>query len=519
MNTSPEYYQEIASKKRDYPALIIHSQSSTVVYTHFGTGPKYNEVFKEFENFHDQKLGSSLLASLTDNDRTSLQNWLDILYDETYVELMMPEDIVKLCPSFSLTWTDGQNYEVRFEAIKTETVYEYVLVWLEPHGQTQQQRLASEIIELMRELRNSPKEVINNLKEYLPEVEAQINLKSYADVDDSEEFISQLSRHLHSIKGTTFFLGFTTIGNACHDAESKLEELKGHWDLSQGIQPIRDILSQLSLLVNLAEGISTKVYNTSEESEAGNLTIAQTDYYDAINTAGDLFESSKSIARKEKKFFGLVDKLYHSLIRFDAMGINNLFERLHSSTSQLAKELEKSVMFSLAPNPPTVYLPHRLFDSLWNALYQVLKNAIDHGLEPSEVRETKGKPSFAEILFSVAVEADHLLMCLKDDGQGISPQATIQTALEKKMITQKEAKRLEKSSSQEEIFQLIFSPGFSTQRTVTTISGRGMGTDVIRKEVESYSGTIKVESEVGQWTTFTLSVPIAQNHIVVEEDA
>ena len=512
------YFQELAAKKRDFPALIIGSKDSRVVYTHYGTGPKYDDVFQAFESFHKQPLGTSLLASLSDNDRTALQNWLDILYDETYVELMMPEDIVKLCPSFSLTWTDGQNYEVRFEAIKTEVIYQYVLVWLEAHGQTQQQRLSAEIIELMGELRTAPREVINNLKDYLPEVTAHVNLSNYAAIEDSEELLNQLSRHLHAAKGTTFFLGFATLGEACHEAESKLEELRKTWQLRDGLQPIREIFSQLYLLLNLAEGISTKVYNTASASDSEQIIITRSGYYQALDKLIAVHEQSKRLSAKEKQLITLIDQLYYEVIRFDTIALDTLFERLNSSTAQLSKELAKSVMFSVDSSSPGIYLPHRLFDSLWNALYQVLKNAIDHGIEAAPLREEQGKPPMAQILFSVAVNNGELILRLRDDGKGISPQATIQTALEHKLISPKEAKRLKTSQSPEEVYQLLFSPGFSTQKDVTTVSGRGVGTDVIIKEVESYAGRISVASEVGHWTEFVLSLPIEPNNIVVEDE-
>ncbi len=507
-------YQELADKKRDFPALIIKSADSRVVYTHSGTGPNYEKVFEEFNSFHEQPLGISLLASLSESDRTALQNWLDILYDETYVELMMPEDIMKLCPSFSLTWTDGQNYEVRFEAIKTGKIYGYVLSWLEPHGQNQQQRLAAEIIELMRELRQAPREVINNLRDYLPEVNENVNLLSYAQIDTSSEFLNRLSRSLHAVKGTVFFMGFFTLGNACHEAESKLEELRNTWTLEQGIQPINDILSQLYLLLNLAEGICTRVYNTTAQSEEGHLSLPIHQYYEALDTATELFEQTKQ--KKNAKNPVLMEKLYHSLIRFDAITITSLFERLNSSTAQLAKELNKSVAFSILPDAPIVYLPHRLFDSLWNALYQVLKNAIDHGVESKEVRLARKKPKVAQIALSVTLDSqDNLVIRLRDDGKGIDTGTIIETAMTRGLISAKEKETLE-NSPPEEVHKLLFLPGFSTQAEVTTISGRGVGTDVIRKEVESYSGSISVVSQVGEWTEFILCFPVVSNHIFVE---
>ena len=510
-----EYYQKIANKKRDFPALILTSQDSRIVYTHYGTGPKYNEIFKKFATFKQEPLGTSLLASLSENDRLALQNWLDILHDETYVELIMPEDIVKLCPSFSLTWVDGQNYEIRFEAIKTGKVYELVLVWLEPHSQNQQQQLASKIIELLSELQTAPREVMNNLKEYLPEVNTHLNV-SNDTLEDSEELFNQLLRHLHAAKGTLFFLGFNTLGETCHDVESKLEELRETWQFEQGLQPIQEAFSPLYLLLNLAEGISNKIYKTNAEADEAQLTLSQTKYQEWVAAVAQIYEQSKGLPAKSQPLVKRLEQLYHGVICFDSVALADLFKRLHNSTTQIAKELKKSVVFSVAGNPPAVYLPNRLFDSLWNALHQVLKNAIDHGVECTEIRKALGKPKVAQIVFSLEVQNGNLLLHLQDDGKGLDPQAIIESALKRQLISHPEAQRLAICGTQEEIYALLFSAGFSTQTHISSISGRGIGTNVVQEEIESYSGQIFIASAVGQWTKFTLHVPIQPNHIVID---
>lgn len=505
-------------KKRDYPTLVIDSQDGKIAYSHPGTGTHNDKFFGVLKSFHGQTLESTLLESLGETDKKRLNNWLELLYDEVYVELMLHEDIMKMVPSFSLTWSNGLNYEVRFDTIKTEKIYEFVLVWLEPHGESQEQQLAVKIIELMRDLRKLPNEVINNLREYLPEVKENLNLAKYADLADSPELFNKLSRHLHAAKGTVYFLGLSILGEAFHEAESNLLELKQHWQPDDGLQPVKDTFNQLFLLMTLTDGIITRVYNShAQEQGEATLTVQLKAFYELLGFMDQLLDQIAQIQNPPKLITQLMDQVYRGLLQFDQTPISTLFERLNSSTAQLSKELKKQVTFGIKSQSVMVSMPNRVFDSLWNATYQVLKNAIDHGIEPKAKRESLGKAATAQIQLGIQTQGDWLRLIIRDDGQGINPSFILEHALNRNLIDQQQLERLQSQADQTEIFNLIFLPGFSTKETTSTVSGRGVGTDVIKKEVETYGGSISVASQIGEWTEFQLSFPMQRNHIVVDK--
>lgn len=211
-----------------------------------------------------------------------------------------------------------------------------------------------------------------------------------------------------------------------------------------------------------------------------------------------------------------IDKLHHKLIRFNAISISSLFERLSSSTAKLSKDLKKLVNFGVASSIPDVYFPSPLFDSLWDITYQVLKNAIDHGIETEEERKLNHKPLVAMITIEVGFESnDELFIKIRDDGKGISNQKIIKTALNKKLISKKEAENFLESDNKE-AYNILFIPSFTTQENVTTLSGRGVGLDVINKEIKNFNGKISIDSKLEQWTEFTVKLPITSNHILID---
>ncbi|MBF0238142.1 MAG: Hpt domain-containing protein [SAR324 cluster bacterium] len=508
------FFQQSSAKKRDFPLLILNSMNHQVVYAHTGRGTGYDKIFSVFLSWKEHPIWGGLLSSLSNSDNKTVQNWLEIVSDETLVELMMPEDIVKMAPSFTITWENGQNYEIRFEAIRTGNMYQYVMVWLKPHGETQEQKLAAEIIELMRELRHLPREILKNLREYLPEAQESLSLKHYEKFFRELTLIEHIARSVHAAKGTFFFLGLTTIGDVCHNVESQLEQLRENWVPDHGIQPIKDVLNQLFLLITLTEGIITRVQNETTDSE--NVVISADAYYALLEKSSQI---QLSIRQNQFSISGISEQLallHQQLIGLDSVPLSSLFEKLHTSTSKLTKELHKSADF-VAHCEHDINISHRLMESLWNAFYQILKNSIDHGIESADARQKIGKPASARIVLSITLLPEALILCLEDDGKGINPADILATARLKQMISEQEADILEAEQNKQKIFDLLFLPRFTTQKKVTSVSGRGMGTNVVKEEVEKYRGSIAVDSIPGQWTKFVVRLPLEGNMILVHE--
>ena len=133
----------------------------------------------------------------------------------------------------------------------------------------------------------------------------------------------------------------------------------------------------------------------------------------------------------------------------------------------------------------------------------ILRNAIDHGIEPADQRAAAGKDVYGRISINLKRDGSYMLLTITDDGQGIDFQAVSKQALEKGLITSEVLEQY----TEEEFSELLFLPGFSTAKSVTQISGRGIGMDVVRQTIREMGGSINLRSQPGRGTQFELSIP------------
>lgn len=149
-------------------------------------------------------------------------------------------------------------------------------------------------------------------------------------------------------------------------------------------------------------------------------------------------------------------------------------------------------------------LDKTLLEAIKDPLTHLVRNSVDHGLETPEARAAAGKPTVGTVRLRAYHEGGQVIIEISDDGSGIDPKVIRRKAVEKGLLTQDEAA----SRSDREIVNMIFQPGFSTAATVTNISGRGVGMDVVRTNIESIGGSVDVQSEVGAGTTFKVKIPL-----------
>ena len=143
--------------------------------------------------------------------------------------------------------------------------------------------------------------------------------------------------------------------------------------------------------------------------------------------------------------------------------------------------------------------------ALSDPLLHLLRNAVDHGVESTSERLAVGKPEEAQIQLSVELAGDSLRVTLRDDGRGIDTEHITQRAIEKGLLSADEGEQL----TDQQALALIFEPGFSTKHEVSDISGRGIGMDIVLRQITTMGGVVEVDSEIGQGTTFTLLVPLS----------
>jgi len=168
----------------------------------------------------------------------------------------------------------------------------------------------------------------------------------------------------------------------------------------------------------------------------------------------------------------------------------------------VARETGKQVNFTVTGED--IELDRTILTEIRDPLIHVLRNAVDHGVEPPEEREKKGKDPTGNVSLTATRDRDHVNIEVADDGAGLDTEMLKGKAIEKGVKTESELERMEES----EIYDLVFHPGFSTAEEVTDVSGRGVGMDVVHNTVKQLDGTVNVDSELGEGTTVTLRLPV-----------
>jgi two-component system chemotaxis sensor kinase CheA len=180
--------------------------------------------------------------------------------------------------------------------------------------------------------------------------------------------------------------------------------------------------------------------------------------------------------------------------------VGRLFQKFPRMVRELAKDLGKDV--ELIIEGAETEVDRVVVDSLYDPLVHMLRNALDHGVETPQERSAAGKPAKSYISLKAWQEANSVMIVLQDDGKGMDPVRLRQKALEKGLISEPAA------LSAAEAFQLVFLPGFSTKDVASSVSGRGVGMDVVRTAVEKNRGAVHIDSELGVGTTFSIRLPI-----------
>jgi len=182
--------------------------------------------------------------------------------------------------------------------------------------------------------------------------------------------------------------------------------------------------------------------------------------------------------------------------------IEQVFNRFPRMVRDLAKELNKEIDFQIEGKETE--LDRTVIDEIGDPLIHLLRNAVDHGIESPAVRAQMGKPRIGTIVLRARHEGNNVLIEVEDDGSGIDFERVKQKAVDKGLVSSKEAEEM----PNEKALELLFSPGFSTSDNVTDISGRGVGLDVAKNKIEALNGQIHVDSKLGQGTKFKIKLPL-----------
>ena len=198
----------------------------------------------------------------------------------------------------------------------------------------------------------------------------------------------------------------------------------------------------------------------------------------------------------------LVSDLQNSVMKTRMQPIGRLFQKYPRIARDLARQLGKDVELALIGEETEV--DKTMIEDLADPLVHLVRNAVDHGVESPAERLAAGKPAKSIVRLEARQEGDHIVLIIADDGRGMSPERIRAKAIEKGIIKEEEANTLDDRQS----LNLIFLPGFSTMSTASAVSGRGVGMDVVKTNIQKLNGSVEIRSEPGKGSVFIISLPL-----------
>jgi two-component system, chemotaxis family, sensor kinase CheA len=254
-------------------------------------------------------------------------------------------------------------------------------------------------------------------------------------------------------------------------------------------QAVRVDIHKLDRLMNLVGElvlVKTSLLQIAERLRAG----------DESTTLGlELHRESRSLDRK-------LNELQSGILEVRMVPLGQIFDKLARMVRKLGRDLGKQVDFEVAGSD--VELDKLIVEDLSDPLMHLIRNALDHAIEPPDVRVRNGKPAAGKVTLSAAQKGNHVLIAVEDDGAGIDEQRVREVAVKRGLASPEAVAQL----SRRDVMNLIFVPGFSTAPKVTALSGRGVGMDVVKNNIAAMSGIIDLHTALGKGTRFEITLPV-----------
>jgi len=222
---------------------------------------------------------------------------------------------------------------------------------------------------------------------------------------------------------------------------------------------------------------------------------------DEIVAGGSQHELLKKVTLTSK----IVRELQNMSMSMRMIPLKATFQKMTRLVRDLARKAGKNVTF-VAEGEDTE-IDRNMVDIISDPLVHMIRNAVDHGIELPEIREQIGKPRYGTVKLSARHSAGNVVVKIRDDGSGLDRKAILNKAIESGIFSDRSDTR-ENAFSDRELFNLIFEPGFSTAKIVSEVSGRGVGMDVVKKNIEALRGQIEIQSSPGKGSVFKMSLPL-----------
>ena len=252
---------------------------------------------------------------------------------------------------------------------------------------------------------------------------------------------------------------------------------------------IRVEVSRLDSLLNLVGEL------VIERAQISRVSGELSREYPRDENATHLLEATHRIGR-------ITAELQDQIMKARMLPIDGVFQRMPRMVRDLAQKTGKDIRFEMTGGETE--LDRTVLEVISDPLIHLLRNSVDHGVEGPDTREAAGKPRQGLVTLSAQQEANHIVLEITDDGGGMDPEKLKASAIRKGVLTEAAAAQM----SEQDALHLIFASGFSTAEVLSDISGRGVGMDIVRSNLEKLGGRIQVESVVGQGSRFVIHLPL-----------
>ncbi|NLK00046.1 MAG: chemotaxis protein CheA [Clostridia bacterium] len=254
-------------------------------------------------------------------------------------------------------------------------------------------------------------------------------------------------------------------------------------------QTVRVDVSRLDNLMNLMGELV--IERTRLEAVGGNIK--------STLGAGDLSDSLDEISVHIARLSG---ELQEEIMQARMFPIDQVFNRFPRMVRDLSRKSNKEIIFTI--DGRETELDRTVIEEIGDPLIHLIRNAIDHGIESPEERRKLGKPEKGTVRLNAFHQENQIVITVEDDGRGMDPDKIKEVSVKKGIITESAAEKI----MDQDAMNLIFAPGFSTTQTVSDVSGRGVGMDIVKSHIERINGLIDIDTEIGGGTKFTIRLPL-----------
>lgn len=392
------------------------------------------------------------------------------------------------------------------------------------------------------------------IRDYLDDAGNHLNdvdtaLLSLEKNGHSAELIKDILGSLHTLKGNSGMMGFDSLKTYIHSIEELLKKvLDNKCDLNkvmnalfESANVIRNALQEIERERTIRSDLSRKVrgienFLEGEDEDSGKQELEPASYLgtktdtikvdfkrlDALlNLVGELVifktrlnqiggkigaeAATKQFANELNGALEIMGKtisgLQEGIMKVRMLPVRHVFNKFPRMVRDLSRSMGKEIRLLFEGEDTEI--DKTVIDALDEPLLHIIRNAVDHGIEPPEERMAKGKNREGKIVLSASQESNHVVVRVRDDGRGVNIRRVTELGVERGLI------QPETSPDENAVISLIFSSGFSTKNEATDVSGRGIGLDVVSKNIAKLNGFVDVSSNPGEGTTFAIKLPLS----------